>query len=189
MTDLPVVMSWDLDENDVIVATGGDWDTFAQSHGGSDTVRAYVVGRQLWGCISDSTMRHLYQALHERVRATKTGLSFPIACATDNGLYIGVGHLDYLGEGRVRYRSIFDRREPPPPTNDDGGAPDSEDEDEDEDEEFTRMCSWCKRLMTPRGWMLIEDALPLLGFYTLPTWPRITHSICKTCADDFEKWL
>ncbi|HVY72111.1 MAG TPA: hypothetical protein VHH73_19410, partial [Verrucomicrobiae bacterium] len=45
---------------------------------------------------------------------------------------------------------------------------------------LVKVCSWCKRVATPK-WVQAEQAVAKLGLFELEPPPGITHGICDDC--------
>jgi hypothetical protein len=68
-----------IDRQDVIVFVDSDWDRFALSNGGEDTLSTQVLGRQIWDFVIDATIRQLYRQLLQRIREGRE-LRFAFRC-------------------------------------------------------------------------------------------------------------
>lgn len=47
--------------------------------------------------------------------------------------------------------------------------------------DLLRMCSWCKRVAAPNGWLEVEDASRSMRLLEMPALPDITHVLCPAC--------
>jgi hypothetical protein len=72
-TGAGTVIEYRIDAADVLVAVGGDWETFADRNDAPEL--ATLSGGTLWDAIGDGPLRDLWQAAVSRVRATGTAVT------------------------------------------------------------------------------------------------------------------
>jgi hypothetical protein len=174
MPSLPIV--YRVDAADRITYVNDAWDAFARQNEGASVMAAGVVGRPLWGFISDLTTLTIYQRLLGRIRVGNE-LRFSYRCDSPSHRRVMEMQISRADDaGSVEFRSVMlaeEHRQPTPI------APKS----------LQRMCGWCNRLDVGGAWMEIEEALPRLRMMERESPPMITHGICESCLETMEAEL
>lgn len=165
-------LCYQLNDHDEIVFVNEIWDAFARANDGEELVAPHVLGRRLWGFITDATTRQLYLDLLKRVRSGSR-VRFQFRCDTPSRrrlLEMDVSQVSGTTEFRTRviweeereYQALLD---PSRPASD----------------EFLHMCAWCKKVDIGAEWADIEDAVSALRLFERPLLPQLTHGICQAC--------
>jgi hypothetical protein len=174
VTDAPAACSYELDNEFRIISVDPAWTQFAVANGAPDLVPPAPYGRSVWTYLSDSTTAHLWIAVFQKVIKTGTPIAVPIRCDAP-----GVRrYLDLLVSPRpicgVRVTSTVARLEP-------RADEPLLDADVPRTSELLKMCSWCKRIRLPAGWMDIEAAARVNGIFERGGLPEISHGMCPKC--------
>lgn len=173
---LPKLLTYSIDENDLLVSVGSGWDQFATANGGAECRSERVLERGLLSFVGGCEARHLYEILFERARRTREVVSLPFRCDGPAirrfmKLVIHPGP-----ERRLRFDSWILREEARPsipllePTARRG-------------EGWLRICSWCKLVRVGRIWMEVEAAVDSLRLFDKAELPKISHDCCASCAE------
>lgn len=162
-----------VNDRDEIVFVNEAWDTFASANSGEHLTALQVLGRPLWGFITDGTTRVLYQDILARVRSGRS-LQFVLRCDSPECrrlLEMQVSHgRDDVTDFRIRTLSREARQ---PQLLFASDRPHSE--------ELLRVCGWCKKVDTGGCWVEVEEAVSSLRLFERPRLPGVTHGICEDC--------
>jgi len=165
-----------IDADDRIVHVNDEWVEFAIENDAPHLDRGNVLGRKLWSYVNEPTTRHLYQVLVRRVRDSGETATVPYRCdAPDRRRELRM-EISLREDGEVEFASRIVSAEPREPVAvldfraPRGGG-------------HVRMCSWCKAVKTPEGWVDTESAVARLGLLQGPTLPPLTHGICDDCRE------
>lgn len=165
-------LCYQLNEHDEIAFVNDAWDAFARANGSDGLAAPQVLGRPLWGFITDATTRQLYLDMLKRVRSGSR-VRFQFRCDTPSRrrlLEMDVSQVSSATEFRTRviweeereYQALF---EPDRPASD----------------EFLHVCAWCKKVDVGAGWAEVEEAVTTLRLFERPMLPQLTHGICQPC--------
>lgn len=179
--DSPI--EYTIDGADRIIAVNAAWARFAVANGGAALLPPAILGQSLWGFLSESTTRQLYQRLLERVRSTGAVVEFPLRCDSPTARRFLRIRLT-PGAGRSVQFEVHTRRVEvrPPVTLLEPDRPVTAD--------LVRMCAWCKRIDTGSStWVEVEQAMQSLGLVDRDPLPGITHGICGDCLSRIEAML
>lgn len=171
-------LCYQLNEQDEIVFVNEAWDAFAKANGSEALTAPRVVGRRLWGFITDATTRQLYLDVLKRVRSGSR-VRFQFRCDTPSRrrlLEMDVSQVPAAIEFRTRviweeereYQALL---EPDRPASD----------------EFLHVCAWCKKVDVGARWAEVEDAVSALKLFERPLLPQLTHGICQACYLEMTK--
>ena len=162
-----------LNDRDEIVFVNEAWDAFASTNSGAHLIATQVLGRPLWGFITDRTTRLLYRDVLARVRS-----GYPVrfifrcdspGCRRLLEMDVSSGPGD-LAEFRVRTITVEERQLQP-----------LLDPDRPHSEQLLRVCGWCKKVDVGGRWAEVEQAVSLLGLFERSLLPGVTHGICEDC--------
>ncbi len=164
-----------VDAADALIWVDDLWLAFARENGAADLTEQAVLGRTLWEFIMGEETRHLYRAIHARVRTHVKSVVLPFRC--DSPTLQRHMRLTITREtmGHLRYDSMLVRVVP-------------------QDEQpllnprrprslsVVTMCSCCKRaLLESAGWLEAEDFTARLGLFNCEKVPQIRHTLCPDC--------
>ncbi len=167
----PVV--YRIDAQDRITGVNAAWDRFAAANGADFLADGRVLSRPLWDFVSDSTTRHLYRQILEKVRAGRA-VSFPFRCDSPGARRFLEMRARAAGDGAVEFEvrtlALEERPAQPllAPRADAAGGP-------------LVMCGWCKRLPVSGRWTEIEEAAAALSLFETAVPPLLTHGMCPDC--------
>ena len=173
MADL---VTYELDDADVIRRVGGRWEAFARGNGGAHLV-AGVLGQTIWDFVGGSTTRHMYGMLAGRVRQGHP-VSFTYRCDSPAmRRYMRMRMLP-IEAGGVRFESetLMTRAWPAGLRLDRRTRRD----------EFLTICSWCKKGRLDETWQEPEVVVERLGMFIGDAERPISHAICPSCAEIVE---
>jgi hypothetical protein len=163
-----------LNDRDEIVFVNEAWDAFAATNSAEHLIAAQVLGRPLWGFITDGTTQALYREVLARVRSGYP-VQFNIRCDSPGRrrlLEINVaGGPGDVAEFRVRTIMVEER---PLQVLLDSDRPHSE--------PLLPVCGWCKKVDIGGHWAEVEEAVSLLGLFERSLLPGVTHGICEDCC-------
>jgi hypothetical protein len=169
-------VTYDLDERYRIVATGGEWDRFANENAALELVTPGVLGQPLWRFIQGGEVRHLLQLLLEHAQERGSIRNVPFRCDAPALRRFMSMNVYTLPDGGLRVESVLLRAEP---------------------RTFVPLlersprllygmlsiCSWCKRVrLFNREWVEVEEAIEQLNLFSSVDLPQLSHGICMQCA-------
>jgi hypothetical protein len=174
------VCTYQVDAQGRITFVDERWMAFARENAApryADTATLY--GMPLLSFICDSTTKHIYTVLMDRVRRERVTMRVPFRCdAPDRRRWLELTLTPQPDEG-IAFESRTLRVEPRERvviTEQARGA-----------EALMRMCSWCKRVAVPgAAWVEVEEAVARLRLFGDEDVPQITHGICPGCVTRFE---
>lgn len=176
MSVLVAACSYQLDADYRLVSVDRAWTAFAVANDAPELVPPGPLGRPIWTFISDSTTKHLYERMLDRVMAGGPPIRVPIRCDAPTlrrFLDLSVAR----GPAGVIITTTVTRVEPRP------AVRLMDREARRSPGEMLVMCSWCKRIRTPAGWVEAEEAILRLGLFEADALPEITHGMCPQCFD------
>lgn len=151
-----------------------EWVAFALANDARDLLPENVLGRSLWGFITDETTRVLYREILQTVRTGRPA-RFSLRCdSPERRRYLEIAIVGQDG-GAVQIETTTTQvEERPRQALLDRQAPRAAD--------ALRMCGWCKCVDVGGGiWGELEEAVTLLGLFERPDLPIITHGMCEAC--------
>jgi hypothetical protein len=174
-------MLYRLNERDEIIFVNEAWSDFAKANGGEGLVAPRVLGRSLWGFVTDATTRQIYFDVLKRVRAGHQ-VQFRFRC--DTPLLRRLLEMDVCqasaGVTDFRTRVIWvEQREYQVLLEPDRASSDA----------FLHMCAWCKKVDIGGKWAEVEEAVSHLRLFERPLLPQLTHGICHACYTEMMKIL
>jgi hypothetical protein len=159
---------YDIDADDVITHTGGEWVEFALANDAPELAHG-AVGRSMWDFIAGPVTRQIYRDLLMRVRSGEE-VAFTFRCDAPTVFRLMTMTIRALANGRVRFESTLqawgERRLSATVT-----IP-----------RFVRICDWCSRICVDSVWRQPEFAMSRLDMLQVDDLSRITHGVCPTCA-------
>ncbi len=176
-------LQYHVNAHDRISAVNDEWLSFAKANEGSTLLPPEILGRSLWDFIGDLETRHIYQALHGRVRTLGVPVRLCFRC--DGPDRRRLLQLDIVaGDDQqliYRVRTLKEEVRLPVPLLD---------PHERRSRRFVTMCAWCKRVAAPpRGWLEVEEAAVALQLFAESSPPRVTHGICEECSERLHQTL
>ncbi|MEQ8329208.1 MAG: hypothetical protein RH859_01970 [Longimicrobiales bacterium] len=177
---LPFLVSYRVDAEGVLVATGGDWTAFAEEAGAPELRSDLVVGRPLDDFVSGRKTRAVYRALRERITDTGRPVTFPYRCDAPELRRWMTMEMRPLPGGQTLFRTWPTAVEsrPAAPVGHRKGSKGRR----------LLMCGWCKRVVLGSAWYEIEDALARSPLHDGATSLRVNHGICARCRTDLDRW-
>ena len=176
-----VLCRYATDADGRLVSVDAAWCEFAQANGAPEYAEPdRLYGLPLLSFISDTTTKHVYSVLMQRVIDEREPVRIPFRCdapALRRWMELTMtvragGGIDFVSRqlrAEPRIAPLAFDRAPLP------HAP------------MLRMCSWCKNVELPRGrWDTLEQAVRELGLFGERAVPDITHGICPPCQTLFE---
>ncbi len=164
-------ISYRVDADDVIVATGGDWDTVAAANDAPELCDLGPVN--LLASISDPTLRELWRLILSDVRTSQRMHGFTLRCDAPMLRRWLTLVVEPQAEGSIGFSSVETRTEARPYVGLlDRQAPRSDD--------LLKVCAWCGRAQAG-GWFPVEEAVKRLGLFERTTIPGISHGMCERC--------
>jgi hypothetical protein len=176
------IVRYRINPDDEILEVNEGWQHFALANDAAHLADEKVIGRLLWGFISDDATRHLYQQIVKRVRQG-VHTTFTLRCDGPSCRR----HLEMTiradETGNVEFETTVLKSE-------DREAIPLLDPRVARSGEMLRVCAWCNRIDTGSGeWMEVEEAIRHLGLFELDAMPQLTHGVCDECFDFMESRL
>jgi len=170
------VFTYRIDNRDIIVSVSRNWESFARANAwGGRLSPENVVGHLLWDFIQDIETRHLYKEVFRKVRAGKPAGPIPFRCDSPQERRFLKLLLSSLPDDQIDITSTIIRTEPRDPVS-------LLDKDMPRSRDFIRICSMCKKILTPPGkWVEVEEGLIQLRPFEAGEMPMLTHGLCPNC--------
>ncbi len=150
---------------------------FALENQGRSVMPDRVLGRELWTCVTDQTVREVYHRLLKRARAGYP-VEFSYRCdAPDWRRTFGMS-IRGLPRGEVEFVSTLLHAEAREPVRllEPGHVRD--------EARVVRICSWCEKAARPDNrWVPVEEAVAAQHLLEGEKLPQVTHGICQECMD------
>lgn len=167
-----------LDSNDIIVFTSDNWTAFAENNQAGDSCSAdKVLNRPIWQFISGDETKHLYEIIMNKVRESKTRVSFPFRCdSPDKRRYLEL-LITPVGNDGLEFTSKIVREE-------ERKAVVLLDSSIARSSSTIKMCCICKHVRLSDGlWVEVEDAVVRMQLFDNNSLPAISHVHCSSCFD------
>jgi hypothetical protein len=170
-------VTYDLDDRDRILATGGEWDRFAIANAAPELATRSVIGHPLWRFVEGEEVRHLLRLLLDQVRERNRSVSVPFRCDAPALRRFMSMSIHPLEGGVLRVESVVLRTEPR------AYMPLLE-RSHRLLYGMLSICSWCKRVrLFNREWVEIEQCVGRLNLFGSTDLPHLSHGICLPCAE------
>lgn len=167
-----------IDENNIIVYVNEEWLEFARENKSAGLTRESVIGTSLWKYINDIETVHIYESLIERVKMNGNPVIVPYRCDSPQRRRFMEMKIYQIPANFIEFQNFILREEPRKLiTLIDTAAP--------RNGKILELCGWCKKVLTPEGWVEIEEAMQLLKLFNIPKLPKISHGICPACKQNF----
>lgn len=164
-----------LNDRDEIVSVNEAWDAFASANSAGHMTASHVVGRPLWGFITDHTTRLLYRDILARVRGGHP-VRFVFRCDSPDCRRLLEMEASGGPDGLIKFRSrtlSVEERQPQALL----------EPDRPHSEALLRVCGWCKKVDVGGRWAEVEEGVSLLGLFEHSILPKVTHAICEACYE------
>jgi hypothetical protein len=175
-TGAGTVVEYCIDADDLVVAVGEDWSTFARDNGAPE-LDALSDERTIWSYFDDDEVRDVWRLLVEQVRATQGVAQVPLRCDAPHMRRWFEMTITAGPEGTVDFRSVLVFEEPR-----DEVALLSGDAERDRDRAPVPICSWCGDGHDGSRWSRIEDLVRELRLLEDRV-PAVDYGICPTCRE------
>lgn len=175
-----MAIRYQINDGDTLVYVNDAWQKAVIADGYLELQADYILRRNLFDFITDSTTRMLYRDLLQQVRGGRS-LKLSFRCDTPaqrRWMEMAI----CLTERRMVEFSIYllrcEERLLMPlldPTHSRSDA-------------LLYMCSWCKQVrIEPNQWVEIEKAVITLHLFDQPLLPELSHGICPRCLASLTK--
>lgn len=174
------VFKYRIDGEDRIISANEDWFRFAEENGAAGLKPDHVLGKSLWGFISDRPTAQIYMMLAEGARVHRKPVVLPYRCdGPDRRRYMEL-RLSVGDEREIEFSSrvLHEQcRERVPLL----------EECVERTSDYLVICSWCKKAKLPGArWLEVEEAVRELQLFHASRLPQLTHGMCQSCG---ETWL
>jgi hypothetical protein len=167
-------LSYAIDEHDHLIRVDRGYYSFAEENGWEEA--ATSLGRSLWDYVAGHEMVKLQRLLVRRIRNDVGDVELPFRCDSPGvrremniRIVARPGGRVVLFSARTRSEEAWDL----PQWLLDPATPRSED--------VLEMCGWCDRFEVDGEWVEVEEAARLLGLFSRPELPALSHGICPDC--------
>jgi hypothetical protein len=170
-----------LNDRDEICFVNQDYDEFALSNGSPTIISDAVLNQPLWDFIAGDTTRELYREVVKRVRQGNA-VQFQFRCDSPDCRRLMQMNVAKCENGEIEFTVDTLNREMRSPTKllDPNAA---------RSEEFLLVCSWCKKVRSPDGWVEVEEAIRNAHLLEHEILPELTHGICDPCYKTMSELL
>lgn len=164
-----------IDEDDCIVAVGGDWRRFARANHGAGLGPARVVGTPLWDHIAGLENRLVYVQVLESVRENGHPVTFVFRCDAPDCRRDLEMTVSPRPRGECEFQTTVVRHVPRHPLRIlDPRSPRNRD--------TIMLCNWCMRTQLDDDlWQDIESATEALCPHGARAVPQAAFTICPDC--------
>jgi hypothetical protein len=167
-------LSYAIDEHDHLIRVDRGYYSFARENGWEEA--ATSLGRSLWDYVAGHEMVKLQRLLVRRIRNDAGDVELPFRCDSPGvrremniRIVARPGGRVVLFSARMRSEEAWDLPQwlldPATPRGDD----------------VLEMCGWCDRFEVDGEWVEVEEAARLLGLFSRPELPALSHGICPDC--------
>ncbi len=170
-----IVYEIDLDAR--VTTVNDAWDAFAGENLADHLARDRIVGDSLWDHITGTDLRELYETVLRSVSESGESIRFPFRCDSPSLRRFLELEISSSGKGwkfisrtlSVEEREPVELLDPTVPRGD----------------ELVTLCSWCKKIKTPKGWFPVEEGLSELRPFDSRQMPAISHGMCDECLANY----
>ncbi len=167
-------VAYRIDQDGLITWVNEAWQNFAAKNGGETIMGDRMIGKSVWECVVDNSLRSIYKLLVQRA---KEGIPvcYRYRCdAPDRRRWLAMT-ISNLASGELEFESTLLREE----TRESVPLLELH---RPRGEHFVRICSWCQMMATEyQGWLPVEKAVEVSGILEEEEFPKITHTICPRC--------
>lgn len=168
---------YEVDPDARIISVDDAWDSFAKDNLADHLVTERIVGDSLWDHITGRDLRELYETVLKNVSDSGESIRYPFRCDSPSlrrflELEISFSERGWKFVSRtlsVEEREPVELLDPSLPRGD----------------EIVTLCSWCKKIKTPKGWLPVEQGLTELRPFDSRQMPAISHGMCDECLDNY----
>jgi hypothetical protein len=167
-----------IDAAGTVIEVNDQWHEFSRENQLAGAPSLSSVGRPFWDHMGNRTIVHFLLALVAKVRRTGREIAVPFRLNTPQKRRQLELRLLRKPAGMVEFRWRIQREE----------RLDARSKKPWENlwprysDDLIRMCSWCKRVAAP-DWVEVDEAVRRLKLFESDPIPRVTHTICETCAE------
>ena len=105
-------ITYQIDGDDRICVVGAAWVAFATENNGDHLLPPFILGRELWASISDSTTREVYRGVVSRVRRGVAPVRFQFRCDSPGMRRLLEMHILATAANGVEFRTTLLHRQP-----------------------------------------------------------------------------
>ncbi len=173
----PAVISYTLDRHNAIIDVNEGWEAFASQNEGEGLSLEDIRGHLIWEYVASAEVRYIWNEVLERVRRRGRSTTIPFRCDGPATRREIEAYISALPNGCIQYENYLHREDARTPIpllsmQTAGGT-----------NGCVRMCSWCKNILAPAGWLELEDAVNELRLLDQQAMPRISHGVCPDCFE------
>ncbi|MGI9579508.1 MAG: hypothetical protein ACR2OH_15020 [Microthrixaceae bacterium] len=175
VTVAPMVVEYSVDRDDMLISTGGDWDTFAADNDGEE-LAGTSRRLSLWSQIQGQDAQNVWKLVLSEVRRTHAEAMVPLRCdAPDMRRWyeIDVAAGD---NGAVDFRSrlVFEETRPDVSLIRRGS-------ERTPKASAVQLCCWCARGFDGNRWLSIDELVWSNDDLEHEPVPEISQGICGEC--------
>ncbi len=168
------ICTYELDEDLGFACANEAWDRFARANDAPGLLLPGPVGKPIDSFIGGDSTSYLFGLLYAAVRRSGKAVRVPIRCDAPSLRRFLEVSIEPRRPSGFRIHSRLLRSEPREPVA-------LLDSNQPRDERLVRMCSFCKCVETPAGWLEVEAAMKALKLFERERLPAITHGVCAPC--------
>jgi hypothetical protein len=163
-----------LNSRDEFVYLNEEWTNFAVANDAPELLPQRIMGRPLWGFLTDQTTQQLYREILDQVHAGRA-MRFNFRCDAPERRRFMEMNIARRAGGEVQFQSrtvqeelrvrqeLLDWRSP-------------------RTRDLLRICGWCKRVdVGEERWGEVEEAVNTFRLFERQTLPMLTHGMCDPC--------
>jgi len=170
-------ITYEVDSEGVITRTNSDWDLFAIENDSPHLLADNVIGTKLATYISSLELRHMFQAVYERLHVEMKSIRLPFRCDSPGVERLLEMELIPLESGGICFSISALSLTPRAPIHLLNASL-------EHSHGLISMCSWCKSIrVDATRWSDLSSGIRELGLFEVDNLPHITHGICKACGE------
>jgi hypothetical protein len=167
-----------IDNTDTIIYVSDNWTEFSMANGASERCsKPLVLGKSLWGFISDVETRHIYKLVLKRIREKLEPAVIPGNCDSPKLKRVIQITISPMDDGAIEFSSkivkLIHR-----------DCVKILDASIERSDDIVKICSFCKKIaVSETEWAETQQAITILDLFGKKQMPQLTHGVCPSCSD------
>ncbi len=170
-----------LNDRDEICFVNQQYDEFDRSNDSPTIMSQSVLNQSLWDFIAGDTTKELYREVVKRVR-NGNQIQFQFRCDSPDCRRLMAMSVSRCENGEIEFTVDTLSKEMRSPTM-------LLEPNLTRSNEFLLVCSWCKKVRIPEGWVEVEEAISKSHLLEKTILPELTHGICDPCYKTMSELL
>ncbi len=164
---------WKIDATNMICEVNDGYRQFAIDNGAAELADK-SIGTSLLSVISGKAVVELYASLLAAMRDSMRPVELTFRCDSPRRWRRLSMRIEADPRGNVTFTSQLLASGPT-------GLSVPLGDEEASDYPVVRLCSWCNRILTPRGWRDVPEAIDEMQLLEFPPRQAMVHTLCSNC--------